>query len=193
MSSRMGQDKGSMYFKEEPMILRVLKNINGHVDEALLILRDNTQLKEYKNILKDNYISDFFKFDLKFFIDEIKGQGPLGGIMVGLSHINSDHALVLPCDAPYVSGIFIDSIFSEFESENQKYDAVVPMWENKNLEPLHSIYSTKTKETIEQMILHDQRDVKSFIKQINSRFVSAESLDPSKMSFNNFNRPEDIL
>lgn len=189
----MGQDKGSMYFDEEPMILRVLKNINGHVDEALLILRDNTQLGVYKNILKENYAPDFFKFDLKFFIDEIKGQGPLGGIMVGLSHINSDHALVLPCDAPQVSGIFIDSIFNEFESENQKYDAVVPMWENKNLEPLHSIYSAKTKEIIKQMILNDQRDVKSFIKQINSLFVSAESLDPSKMSFKNFNRPEDIL
>lgn len=188
----MGQDKGAMPFEDEPMILRVLKNINGHVDEVLIILRDNTQLEEYKNILKENYISDFFKFDLKFFIDEIKGQGPLVGIMVGLSHINSDYALVLPCDAPYVSGIFIDSIFNELGAENQKYDAVVPMWENKNLEPLHSIYSAKTKEIIKQMILNDQRDVKSLIKQINSLFVPAKTLDPSLKSFKNFNRPEDI-
>lgn len=188
----MGQDKGSMPFEDEPMILRVLKNINGHVDEVILILRDNIQLEEYKNILKENYFSDFFKFDLKFFIDEIKGQGPLVGIMVGLYNINSDYALILPCDAPYVSGVFIDSIFNEFEAENQKYDAVVPMWKNKNLEPLHSIYSAKTKEIIKQMILNDQRDVKSLIKQINSLFVPAKTLDPSLKSFKNFNRPEDI-
>lgn len=181
-----------MTFEDELMILRVLKNINGHVDEVLLILRDNTQLDEYKNILKDNYIPDFFKFDLKFFIDEIKDQGPLVGIMVGLSHINSDYALVLPCDAPYVSGIFIDSIFNKFEAENQKYDAVVPIWENKNLEPLHSLYSVKTKEIIKQMIFNNQRDVKSFIKQINSLFVPVKALDPSLKSFKNFNRPEDI-
>ena len=189
----MGQDKGLMYFKEEPMILKVLKNVNGHVDEVLIILRDNNQLKKYKNILNDNYGHNSFEFNLKFFIDEIKSQGPLGGIMVGLSHINSDYALVLPCDAPYVSGSFIDSIFHKIESENQKYDAIVPQGEDYNLEPLHSIYSAKTRKIIKKMLINDQRDVKSLISQIDSLFVPKKALDSSGISFKNFNRPEDIL
>jgi molybdopterin-guanine dinucleotide biosynthesis protein A len=187
----MGEDKGLMDFKGEPLILNILKTINTSADEVLLIFRDDTQLKKYENILND-IASEFFNFDLKFFVDEIKGKGPLAGIMVGLSNISNEYTLVLPCDSPFVSEFFIDSIFSKMDFSSESIDAVIPQWKNGDMEPLHAIYKAKTKNIIYKLISQDKRDVKSFIGEINSLFIASEILDPTGMSFKNFNRPEDI-
>ena len=79
------------------------------------------------------------------------------------------------------------------ESSNRNYDSIVPQWKNGDLEPLHSIYNAKTKNIIYKMISNDKRDVKSFIDEINSLFVESEILDPTGLSFKNFNKPEDII
>lgn len=188
----MGEDKGLMEFKGEPLILKILKTVNNSADEVLLIFRDDIQLNKYKTIL--NEIPSFdFNFDLKLFVDEFKGKGPLAGILVGLSNINNEYALILPCDSPFVSEFFINSIFNTMESSNGDYDAAVPKWKDGNLEPLHAIYKAKTKNIIYKMISEDKRDVKSLIDEINSLFIESEILDPTGMSFKNFNRPEDII
>jgi molybdenum cofactor guanylyltransferase len=188
----MGQDKGLMDFKGEPLILNILKTVNNSADEVLLIFRDYIQLKKYENILIEFISKKSFNFDLKFFVDEIKGKGPLAGIMVGLLNISDEYALVLPCDSPFVSEFFIDSIFSKMEFSNENIDAVIPQWKNGDIEPLHAIYKARTKNIIDDLISHDKRDVKSFIGEINSLFIESEILDPTSMSFKNFNRPEDI-
>ncbi len=189
----MGEDKGLMNFKGEPLILNILKTVNKFADEVLLIFRDDIQLNKYKTNLKDIISFEYFNFNLKFFVDEFKGKGPLAGILVGLSNINNEYALVLPCDSPFVSEFFINSIFSKMEISNENYDSIVPQWKNGDLEPLHSIYSVKTKNIILKMISNDKRDVKSFIGEINSLMVASEILDPTGMSFKNFNKPEDII
>jgi molybdopterin-guanine dinucleotide biosynthesis protein A len=189
----MGQDKGLMDFNGEPLILNILKTVNNSVDEVLLIFRDDIQLKKYKNILKDFISTESFNPDLRFFVDEIKGKGPLAGILVGLLNINNEYALILPCDSPFVSEFFINSIFGKIQHYHKDYDSIVPKWENGTLEPLHAIYKAKTKNIIYKMISNDKRDVKSFIGEINPLFVASEILDPSGMSFKNFNRPEDII
>ncbi|MDP3033888.1 MAG: molybdenum cofactor guanylyltransferase [Methanobacteriaceae archaeon] len=193
LSTRMGEDKGLMDFKGEPLILNILKTVNKFANEVLLIFRDDIQLNKYKTNLKDIISFEYFNFNLKFFVDEFKGKGPLAGILVGLSNINNEYALVLPCDSPFVSEFFINSIFSKMEISNENYDSIVPQWKNGDLEPLHSIYTVKTKNIILKMISNDKRDVKSFIGEINSLMASSEILDPTGMSFKNFNKPEDII
>ncbi len=189
----MGEDKGLMNFKGEPLILNILKTVNNSADEVLLIFRDDHQLKKYKNTIIEFIGLEFFNFNLKFFVDEFKGKGPLAGILVGLSNINNEYALVLPCDSPFVSEFFINSIFNKMDISKEDYDSIVPQWKNGDLEPLHSIYTVKTKNIILKMISNDKRDVKSFIGEINSLFVESEILDPTGMSFKNFNKPEDII
>ena len=189
----MGQDKGLMLFDDKPMIVFLLEKLKDQLDEVILVLRNKKQCQEYQKILRSS--SSKYDLDLKFFSDEIKSQGPLSGIFTGLSHVDSDYSLVIPCDSPFISPQFIDKIFKKLRDNLGKYDAIVPFWgENprENLEPLHAIYNKKTKKIIHSQLLEGKRDVKSFINKLNTLFVNVDELDPSLKSFKNFNQPEDF-
>jgi molybdenum cofactor guanylyltransferase len=199
----MGQDKGKMLLNNKPLLVHLLEILEKHLDEIILVLRDEKQVEDYQNIIRKYFLSktlkngkkrnkNIFAFDLKIVTDKIKDQGPLAGIYTGLSHINSDYGLVLPCDSPYISDSFLDNIFRILENSEIDYDAMVPQWDEMHIEPLHSIYHKRTGQLIEKLILDEIRDVKSLIKELNVFFVDVKCLDSSLKSFKNLNRPQDL-
>lgn len=183
-SRRMGKDKGSMLLDEKPMVFHVLNTIKDIADEIVLVLRDEKQIEKYKKILKNGNIS------LKIVIDKIKDQGPLVGILTGLSAINSEYAQILPCDSPFISKNFVLKMFDLIESGD--FDAVVPIWDDGNVEPLHSIYKKKVSDDIETLINEETMDVNSLIFKLNVKFVDVEELDKSTSSFRNLNTIKDL-
>ncbi|MDI6644447.1 MAG: molybdenum cofactor guanylyltransferase [Methanobacteriaceae archaeon] len=194
--TRMGRDKGSLILDDKPLILHLIHNLNDFFDEILIILRDEKQIEFYKNFIKKN---DHPYYNLKFLKDEISEQGPLVGILTGLTRIKSDYALILPCDSPFVTKSFLNNIFHIFETEkiNQKsdniYDSIIPQWDNGDLEPLHAIYTKKAIPKIKKLLKNKTNDVKSLTKQLKIKYVNVKDLDKSKVSFRNINRPEDII
>ncbi len=183
-SRRMGKDKGSLILNGKSMILHVLDAVKDIADEIVLVLRDQEQIEKYKPILKDMYPS------VKVFADETKDQGPLIGILTGLLHINSEYAQILPCDSPFISKSFVLKMFET--AEVGKFDAVVPIWTNGHIEPLHSIYKKDTAIVIRDLIENKKRNVKSLIESLKVKYVDADELDESTMSFRNLNRVEDL-
>ena len=135
-SRRMGQDKGSMIIQDKPMIKHILSTLNHHIDEAIIVLNDKSRVDRYSEFINSNDYS----YQITFLEDKIKNKGPLPGIMTGLGKINSNYALVLPCDSPYVSEKYIETIFSQIDVN---YQAIVPYHDETNRlktsEPLHSI------------------------------------------------------
>jgi molybdopterin-guanine dinucleotide biosynthesis protein A len=180
---RMGQDKGLMYFQDKPMIIHVLDTVKTVSNEIILILRDNNQLEKYKKILK------YSRENLTIHTDLIKDQGPLGGIYTGLTYINSNYALVIPCDSPFIKDFFIEKIFSFMSNE---YDVVVPQWPDGCLEPLHAIYHKKNVKIIKEHLNEGKRDVKSLLNKLKVKYVKVDSLDETGRSFRNLNQPEDL-
>ncbi|MGZ7159965.1 MAG: molybdenum cofactor guanylyltransferase, partial [Methanobacterium sp.] len=134
-STRMGKDKCSLLFKWKPMILHVYDEVKDIADGIIIILRDLEQVNEYGKLLK-------VEKNTVIVTDESKDQGPLVGIFSGLSNIKSDKALVLPCDSPYISKEFIFKMFKFMDGSG--FDAVVPLWDDGHIEPLHSIYKKDT-------------------------------------------------
>ncbi|SCG85765.1 molybdenum cofactor guanylyltransferase [Methanobacterium congolense] len=192
MSTRMGQDKGSMLIEGKPMILHVIETVSDIVDEIIVVLRDAERVETYKNILEFMNL-DFgveLKAGLKFCTDITMDEGPLVGILTGLSHIKSNRALVLPCDSPYVSKSFILKMFQL--SEDEEYDAVVPRYLDGKMEPLHSIYRKRSEGIIQKILENGFRDVRSLLSRSKVKFVDAESVDETGRSFQNMNRAEDI-
>ena len=183
-SRRMGKDKGSLILNGKPMIIHVLDTVKDIVDEIVLVLRDQDQIDKYKPILKDEYPS------VKIVTDETKDQGPLIGILTGLLHINSEFAQILPCDSPFISKSFVLNMFEIAESK--KFDAVVPIWDDRHIEPLHSIYKKDTVVVIRDLIENKKRNVKSLIDSLNVKYVDAEEFDESTMSFRNLNTINDF-
>ena len=115
------------------------------------------------------------------------------GIMTGLEKINSDYALILPCDSPYVSKEYIQTIFSEIDDN---YQAIVPYHDADNKiktsEPLHSIYNKNIVPEIEKLVNEDVLHIKGLIEKIDTKFVLIDNKKIEKKEFRNLNRPEDV-
>lgn len=182
-STRMGEDKGSILLNGKPMIIHVLDAVKEIADEIIIVLRDLKQANKYSKILDD-------VAGIKIITDVSKDQGPLMGILSGLSSIKSDKAQVLPCDSPYISKSFILKMFKFMEGSDS--DGIVPVWDDGHTEPLHSIYKKRALDNMERLINQGKRDVNSLIKSLNVKLVNVKELDPTLQSFQNINTIKDL-
>ena len=223
MSRRMGQDKGSMIIQEKPMILHILERLNYKINDATIVLNDAQRIADYQSLLNqycDGDIESNFDYSLDFVEDEVKGKGPISGIMTGLKNIKTDYALVLPCDSPFISEENIDAMFKLLEENLESdVDAIIPFHikSNKdkfkdneefnfddasemsidmkiaNSEPLHSIYKKENLNKIDELLKEDNLYVKSFIKGLkNPCFIEVDNRVLFEKDFRNFNRKEDL-
>ncbi|WP_298523458.1 molybdenum cofactor guanylyltransferase [uncultured Methanobrevibacter sp.] len=188
-SRRMGRDKGSMIIQDKPMIKHILSTLNHEIDEAVIVLNDQTRIAKYSEFID----SKDYTYTIKFTEDKIKNKGPLPGIMTGLGQIKSSYALILPCDSPYVTKNYITTIFSEITED---YQAIVPYHDRENKiktsEPLHSIYNKNIVPIIEDLIENDVLHIKGLIEKIDTKFVLIDNKKIEKKEFRNLNRPSDI-
>ncbi|MBO7715251.1 MAG: molybdenum cofactor guanylyltransferase [Methanobrevibacter sp.] len=219
----MGQDKGSMIIQDKPMILHILERLNYKINDATIVLNDTERIANYQSLLNqycEGKIEDNFDYSLEFVEDEIKGKGPISGIMTGLKNIKTDYALVLPCDSPFISEENIDAMFKLLdENLESDIDAIIPFHikSNKdnfkdndefnfddasemtvdmkiaNSEPLHSIYKKENLNNIDELLKEDNLYVKSFIKGLkNPCFIEVDNKVLFEKDFRNFNRKEDL-
>ena len=188
-STRMGQDKGSMIIQDKPMIKHVLSTLNHEMDEVIVVLNDKKRIDRYRQFIDP----DDYAYRMKIVEDEIKNKGPLPGLMTGLENITGKYALVMPCDSPYVTKKYINTIFNEI---NENYQAIVPYHDSENKlktsEPLHSIYSKDTVPEIRNLICEDSLHIKGLIKKIETKFVLIDNKKILKKEFRNLNSPSDI-
>ncbi|MBQ6511495.1 molybdenum cofactor guanylyltransferase [Methanobrevibacter sp.] len=188
-SRRMGQDKGSMIIQDKPMIKHILSTLNNEINEAIIVLNDKKRIAKYMQFIDPND----YTYKINFVEDEIKNKGPLPGLMTGLENITGQYSLVLPCDSPYVTKNYINTIFNEI---NEDYQAIVPYHDSENKlktsEPLHSIYSKSIVPEIEDLISKDTLHIKGLIKKIETKFVLIDNKKILKKEFRNLNRPSDI-
>ena len=223
MSRRMGQDKGSMIIQEKPMILHILERLNYKINDAVIVLNDSERIAIYQSLLNqycDGKIEENFDYSLKFIEDEVKSKGPISGIMTGLKNIKTDYALVLPCDSPFISVEFIETMFNLLDEKlDSNVDAIIPFHikSNKdklryndefnfddanemtidmkiaNSEPLHSIYKKENLNKIDELLKEDSLYVKSFIRSLNNPcFIEVDNKILFDKDFRNFNRKEDL-
>lgn len=188
-SSRMGRDKGSMIIQDKPMIKHILSTLNHQINEAIIVLNEQARIDRYSEFINPQD----YTYTITFVEDKIKDKGPMPGIMTGLSYINSDYALILPCDSPYVSKNYIQTIFSEI---NNDYQAIVPYHNTEDKlrtsEPLHSIYNKNIVPIIENLVEEDTLHIKGLIEKIDTKFVLIDNKKIEKKEFRNLNRPSDI-
>jgi molybdopterin-guanine dinucleotide biosynthesis protein A len=179
----MGKDKGTLLFNGKPLLLHVLDSL-PLLDEIILVLRNEKQYQSYKELLST------FKENLTVTFDREMDQGPLVGILSGLSVLESDKALIIPCDSPGINPSFVEYML---EHPLDDYDALVPCWGNGHPEPLHSVYlKNKTLPVIEKIIKEGVRDVKSLFDHLQVLYLDADALDPQGIIFSNLNRPQDL-
>ena len=173
----MGQDKGLLPFGNDKLVGFILRQVVG--------------LGEH-NFIVSNRPQDYLEFGLPVYPDILSDIGALGGFHTVLSHLETEFAVVLACDMPFVNRELLLYLLSLA----RKHDIVIPrLVDGEFAEPFRAIYSKSCLPAIERAIAQNKRRVISFFDEVNVRYVSADEIhrfDPEERSFFNVNTPDDL-
>jgi molybdopterin-guanine dinucleotide biosynthesis protein A len=175
-SRRYGENKALVAVEGVPLVERVA-NVLGSVFDRVVLVTNSPD--EYKHLR------------LPMFEDLIKGLGPLGGILTGLSVITEEAGFLVACDMPFLNPALIRYMIQI----RGTFHAVVPRIRG-DLETLHALYSRQCLPAIWRFIHAGDYQVFRFFQEVNVRFMEEDEIrsrDPGLRSFININRPEDLM
>ena len=173
----MGQDKGLLQLAEVPLVERVLLQVAGLSDEAMLIT---------------NRPDEYRRFGVPVRTDVRPGTGALGGLYSALHYATHDCILVLSCDMPFVNRPLLEHILGLAPG----WDAVVPrLGVSDRIEPLRALYRKSCVRPIVDALDAGRRRVISFFGDVKVRYVEIEEIkcfDPAGGTFFNINTLADL-
>ncbi|MCC7526258.1 MAG: molybdenum cofactor guanylyltransferase [Chitinophagaceae bacterium] len=130
-SSRMGTDKGLLFFHDVPLIERIIQQLQPCF-QRLTIISDNPK---------------YCQFGLPVTTDLIKDIGPAGGIHAALNHTQSERIFATSCDMPFITTEAVQLMIENSE----RSQIVLPITAGK-LQPLFGIYAKSCRAKWEQLI-----------------------------------------
>ncbi len=178
-SRRLGEVKALMRLNGKPMIVYVVEQLKPLVDELIVVVKKRS--KSVEETLED--------YGVHICEDSLQIQAPLVGLLAGFENSNSEYAVVSPCDSPLVDATIIRRLFEEALG----FDAVIPMWNNGFIEPLHAVYRVKPcLEASRRVIEEGFLSVRAMIARLSRvRYVKVEDLGNPK-HFLNLNTVEEF-
>jgi molybdopterin-guanine dinucleotide biosynthesis protein A len=183
-SNRLGQDKGLLQLGGKPLVKHVLDRVGRIADESTVVVSSKTQAEKYAKVV--GAVANIV-------VDSSDLHCPLIGALAGLERARSEHALLLPCDTPFVCRDVIALLFDLCIGKN----AVIPRWPNGYSEPLQAVYSARpAMEATKSALSEGKMNMQSMIDKLRGiRYVSTlvlEQLDPELKTFFNVNSPLDL-
>lgn len=183
LSSRFGQDKCMKELCGKPLITHVLHRIVNLGNELIIVVGSETQ----RNRLPHEVLAKTTAV-----VDKYSAHSPLVGALTGFENAQSDLALLLPCDAAFVSPA-IASLLLELCADR---NAVIPRWPDGKIEPLQAAYNTKCAAIAAETALKEGRlDMRGMIAHLRQvLYVSTlvlQQYDPRLDTFLNINTVQD--
>lgn len=128
-STRMGKNKYDLIVKGETMLERTIRVLDPLVSQIVIVLKASDREKRYA--LNHEKI--------KIAYDSVNNQGPLQGIVDGVTCIDDriEHVFLLTCDLPYLTGDWLLNLKSEYI--RQPVDGVITSVDNFT-NPLIALY-----------------------------------------------------
>ena len=174
-SLRYGKDKAFELIDGIPLIQRVLNIMEQLFDEVIIITNE-----------PDKY--SFMAH--KTYKDVIKGIGPIGGILTGVTRMENEAGFFVACDMPFLN----PALIRHLADTRNGFDIVIPKI-GKNIEPLHAIYTKGCLPFIKDSIRHKRFSIRSFFSCLSVKYVEEDELrryDPGLTFLININEPEDM-
>ena len=168
-SSRMGTDKGMMFFEGRPMIQHILDPM-AKICKRILIITSNPM---------------YGMFGFELVKDEQPDYGPVMGILSGLRRSESDLNLVLSCDAPFVDF----DLMKRLVLNSDEVD-VVAASSSKGVHPLIAIYKRDCLSEFEQAVKENEHRLRTVVEQFKVREFKLEGKDEELLR--NLNTKEDL-
>lgn len=194
-SRRMGRDKALIEFNGKPLIEHVIDSIRPLCREIIIVAYN---------------AAPFVRFNCRIVPDIMPGKGSLGGVFSGLKASTDGFVFAAACDMPFLNRGLIQYMLSIADG----YDVVIPrasdpsgnsegmphqrrrfFAKDKNLHPLHSVYSRECLNAIELQLLSGDLRMVGFLDMVRVRVVETDEIDrfdSGHLSFFNINTPHNI-
>jgi molybdopterin-guanine dinucleotide biosynthesis protein A len=177
-SRRMGQDKGLVTFRGQPLVERLVQRLSPIADEVLVTT---------------NNLPGYGFLGLPLYEDLLPGTGALGGLYTALSAAQFTAVAVVACDMPFANPELLAYQHRLLLSTGA--DLVIPRLGDM-LEPFHAVYRRETCLPLVQAALQaGKRRVDAWFGQATLRYVDPQEsvrFDPSGLAFWNVNSLEDL-
>jgi molybdopterin-guanine dinucleotide biosynthesis protein A len=173
-SSRMGRSKALLPFGNEPLIVHIVRTLQGKFKQIIVVAAPDQELPD---------------LPAKLVRDEVAYQGPVGGIYYGLRAATANAAFVTSCDAAFLSFPLI----SFLESKILNYDVVAPYWQDR-FQPLQAVYRRSVLPLLREQLERGELRPIFLYDKVRTYKVGEEEIrrfDPEGLSFFNMNSPED--
>lgn len=171
-STRMGRDKATLPFGDEVLLQRVVRLLRPVVEETVIVARPGQTLPT-------------LDADVRVARDEVLDQGPLGGMLPGLSASTADAAYVTGCDVPFLHVELVDLLFRRLGAS----DVAVAEAEGF-LHPMTSVVRPRVKDVIVELLAGTQRRPLHLYERVATTRVGEEELrgvDPRLETLENLN------
>ncbi len=177
-SLRFGRNKAIEKIAGMTLVERVIRRLSAITHEIILVTNeDNNQFAEFNFV---DVVTDIYP-----------AKGPLGGIYTGLSSSHSVANIVVACDMPFLNTELLGHMVNLLHG----FDAVIPRWQNNQIEPLHGIYAISCAPVMKKQLENNRLSISECLKEMRIRFLEqAEFIkfDPESRSFFNINSQADI-
>lgn len=147
-SSRMGRDKSLIKLGEKTLIEHIVKALMPKVKEIIIVTNEK---EKYAFLEKVSFVTDIER-----------NQGPLMGLISGISSIDTQWCFVTSCDMPLIDGGIIDFLWQH------RYGYIITPSSKDGFEPMVSIYSKNILPYAFDFITENKKSVNGFIAYMSS-------------------------
>lgn len=172
-SSRMGENKALMIIAGKRVIDRMIEEFTLVSEKVFVIANDElSRINDSAIILED--------------FEPFKGEGPLAGILTGLTAAKEGACFVVACDMPFASSKLVKQL--EQKLTDKKLDAVVPVTDGQ-IHPLFAVYNARIQNQVIATLKEGKRAVKSLLDRIDVEYIEMGK----SLEFWNMNTKEDYV
>lgn len=167
-----GREKYFFFYKGCSFISRLVMTFSGVCDEIVIVAKSPEQAKNFANL------------PVRCTWDKKRGLGPIGGISSGIEEVRGEFVFIAACDMPTIHRSIVTYLFDHIG----EYDAIIPEWENTDLEPLHAVYRVSA--VRQYVAVHESLSLRDMVRSLHTLRVSPEELrkfDPNLETFQNIN------
>ena len=190
-TSNQWQDKALAEVEGKPLLVHVIENLKGVVDEILVCVNDEQRLTQYKQLLEKQATGK-----VRFVVDQQNSpiQGPLLAIASGLQATDAQYCLIVPTDMPFLKPQVADYLLEACKN----YNVAVPVWPDGTIETLlMAIERESCVEIALTLCALNRANADGIIRSSStlhlvSPLQQIRNLDPELKSFVNINSQEDL-
>ena len=182
-SLRMGEDKASVMLGSETLLQRCCRLIYRSADPVIVVAAPAQELPELNELTEVVH-------------DDFPGQGPLGGLLTGLRHLerrgikDECPVWVTSCDAPFVNAAVVETMVSELGD----FD-VVAVRHGDQINPHSAVYRLGVVETVAKAFSQGERRATAIFENLSLKTIKSSVLreiDPDLSFLWNINTVEDL-